>query len=267
MAALALLAPASARAQYGAPDMSSSAIGENYHFEVSGNFWNPDLFGQISSEQFGLIGSQIDFLTDLGYAKTRFKDLRIVLRPSKKSKLRIQYTPIEYESSTTFNRSIVFNGIAFPISVPIESAFAWKVWRFGYEYDFLYKSRGYVGLLLEGRYTQMDARLATNSPLFSQQINEFATAKAPLPAIGVVGRAYVLPQVAVNFEVSGFKLPDIDPDYKANYFDWDIYGTVNFTNNFGAQIGWRRVTNLLIIENDMGDVRFQGFWFGGAVRY
>src|SRR5688572_22067021 len=66
MAALALLAPASARAQYGAPDMSSSAIGENYHFEVSGNFWNPDLFGQISSEQFGLIGSQIDFLTDLG---------------------------------------------------------------------------------------------------------------------------------------------------------------------------------------------------------
>jgi hypothetical protein len=267
VAAFALLAPASARAQYGAPDMSSSAIGENYHIEVSGNLWSPDLFGQISSEQFGLVGSKIDFETDLAYTKTRFRDVRIVLRPSKKSKFRIQYTPIEYEASTAFSRSIVFNGIAFPLSVPIESAFAWKVWRFGYEYDFLYKSRGYVGLLLEGRYTTMDARLATNSPLFSQQINEFATAKAPLPAIGVVGRAYVLPSVAINFEVSGFKLPDIDPKYKADYFDWDIHGTVNLTNNFGVQVGWRKVTNLLIIEDDMGDVRFQGIWFGGAVRY
>ena len=267
VAALAAGAPMAAHAQYSAPSTTTAALGERYHFEVSGNFWNPDLFGQISSEQFGLVGSTIDFTEDLGYVKTRFRDLRIVLRPSQKSKFRIQYTPVEYEAETTFSRSIVFNGIAFPLSVPVESRFGWKVWRFGYEYDFVYKSRGYVGLLLEGRYTQMDARLTTNSPLFSTQIDEFATAKAPLPAIGVVGRAYVLPEVAINFELSGFKLPDIDPKYKADYFDWDIYGTVNLTNNFGVQAGWRKLTNLLVIENDMGDVRFQGLWFGGAVRY
>ena len=263
----ALALPATARAQYGAPDASSSAIGENYHVEVSGNLWNPDLFGVISSEQFGLIGSKIDFATDLGYAKTRFKDLRIVLRPSKKAKFRIQYTPVEYESSTTFTRNIVFNGINFPVSVPVETSFGWKVWRLGYEYDFLYKSRGFVGVLLEGRMTTMDAHLKTNSPLFSSQINEFATAKAPLPAIGVVGRAYVLPEVAINFELSGFKLPNIDPKYQANYFDWDLNGTVNITNNFGVQLGWRKVTNLLVIEKDSGDLRFQGIWFGAAVRY
>lgn len=267
LAALVVFAPASAFAQYGAPDASSTAVGENYHVEFSGNFWNPDLFGQISSEQFGLVGTKIDFLDDLGFAKTRFRDMRIVLRPSKKAKFRIQYTPIEYEAETTFKRNIVFNGISFPLSVPVESAFAWKVWRFGYEYDFLYKSRGFVGLLLEGRYTQMDARLATNSPLFSSQISEFATAKAPFPAIGVVGRAYVLPEVAINFEVSGFKLPDVDPKYKADYFDWDIHGTVNITNNFGVQVGWRKMTTLLVIEDDSGDLRFQGLWFGGAVRY
>jgi len=273
LVAVALLLPATARAQYTAPDLTTDAIGEDYHFEVSGNFWSPSLAGQITSEQFGLIGSQIDFLTDLDYAKTRFKDLRIVLRPSQKSKFRIQYTPIEYEAATTFSRNIVFNGIAFPVNVPIESSFGWKVWRFGYEYDFVYQPRGYVGLLLEARYTQLDARLATNSPLLSPQIDEFATAKAPLPAIGIVGRAYVLPELALNFELSGFRLPNIDPRedgtprYQANYFDWDINGTVNLTNNFGVQVGWRRVTTLLVIDDDGGDLKFQGLWFGAALRY
>jgi hypothetical protein len=265
--AAALLLPVSAWAQYGAPDLDDRAMGEDYHIEVSGNFWNPTLFGQISSEQFGLIGTDIDFENDLAYTQTRFKDFRIVLRPTKKAKFRIQYTPIEYESSTSFDRNIVFNGIAFPLSVPIETAFAWKVWRFGYEYDFFYRSRGFVGLLLEGRYTQMDARLTTNSPIFSPQIDEFATAKAPLPAIGIVARAYPLREVAINFEVSGFKIPDVDPKYQANYFDWDINGTVNITNNVGVQVGWRKVTTLLVIEEDSGDVKFQGLWFGAALRY
>lgn len=263
----ALAVPATARAQYGAPDLSGSAVGEKYHVEFTGTLWNPDLFGQISSEQFGLIGSRIDFLGDLGYAKTRFKDMRIVLRPSRKSKFRIQYTPIQYESETRFNRSIVFNGIAFPVSVPIESSFGWKVWRFGYEYDFLYKSRGFVGMLLEARYTQFDARLKTNSPIFSPAIDEFTSLKAPLPALGIVGRAYPLPQLALNFEVSGFKLPDVDPKYKADYFDWDVSGTFNVTNNVGVQMGWRKMTNFINIEKDLGDVRFQGLWFGAALRY
>src|SRR5687767_9716895 len=126
---LGLLSPTVAQAQYGAPDLSSDALGERYHVEVSGSFWNPNLFGEISSEQFGLVGSTISFTDDLGYERKRFKDLRIVLRPSRKSKFRIQYTPIEYEQQTTLRRNIVFNGIVFPVSVPVESSFAWKVWR------------------------------------------------------------------------------------------------------------------------------------------
>jgi hypothetical protein len=265
--AATVLVPAAAHAQYSAPDLDSRAMGEDYHIEVSGNFWNPTLFGEISSEQFGLIGSKIDFLSDLDYTQTRFRDLRIVLRPTKKAKFRIQYTPIEYTSETSFARTIVFNGIAFPVSVPIESSFGWKIWRLGYEYDFLYTSRGFVGMLLEARYTQMDARLATNSPIFSPQIEEFATAKVPLPAIGLVARAYPLREVAINFEVSGLKIPEVDEKYQGRYFEWDINGTVNITNNVGVQLGWRKMTTELVIENDTGDLRFQGLWFGAALRY
>lgn len=263
----ALMLPTAAHAQYEAPSLTNTAIGEKYWVEVTGSLWSPDMSGKISSEQFGLVGTTIDFNDDLGYSATRFRDLRIVLRPTKKAKFRIQYTPIRYEADTTFTRTIVFNGIAYPLGVPIESSFDWKVWRFGYEYDFLYKSRGFVGVLAEVRYTQMDARLATNSPAISPRYNEFTTAKAPLPALGVVARAYPLQALAINFELSGMKMPDIARDYQGNYVEWDLNGTFNVTNNVGLQMGWRQATTYLSIERDLGDLRFNGLWFGAALRY
>jgi hypothetical protein len=188
-----------------------------------------------------------------------------VLRPARKHRFRLQNTPIEYIATNTLRRTITYNGLNFPATIPITSEFSWKVWRFGYEYDFLYKSRGFVGVLLEGRYTQFTSSLATISPLLAA--SEFTSAKGPLPAIGLVARGYVAPNVAINFEVSGFKIPDIKPEYQANYYDWDIHGTVNLTNHAGVQVGWRRMTTFINVERDTGDFKFQGMWFGAAVRF
>lgn len=274
-AALFLLLPAAAHAQYGGTETSDFAIGEKYWIEASAALWKPDVSGQISSEQFGLIGTNIDFVDDLGYAETRFKDFKIVLRPTRKAKFRIQYTPVQYAAETTFTRNIVFNGIAYPLGVPIESSFDWKVWRFGYEYDFIYRSRGYVGVIAEVRYTQMNAQLATNSPAISPRYDEFTSVKAPLPAFGLAGRVYPLPALAVNFEMTGMKLPDPGEDNNANYLDWykasyydvDINGTFNVTNNVGVQAGWRKMKTDLEIDLDTGNLQFQGFWFGAVLRY
>lgn len=259
--AMAGVAPAAAHAQDRFFKPGTPAIGENYHFEVSGTLWNPSLAGIVSSDQFGIAGTQIDFVKDLGFEKTRFKDLRIVVRPSKKVRFRIQYTPVEYTSTALLTREIVFNGIKFPVSIPVQADFAFKVWRFGYEYDAFYTSRGFVGVLLEARYTRLSATLT------SALADEYTIAKAPLPAVGVVARAYVLPEVAIDFEFTGFKIPTIAKKYDANYSDWDLHGTVNVNNNVGLQIGWRRSRTYLGIDRSTGDLKFQGLWFGAAVRY
>jgi hypothetical protein len=255
------LAPATSLAQYKAPELRTEALGEKYHVEVAGTLWAPSLFGVISSEQFGIIGDEIDFKNDLGFKRTRFKDLRIVLRPGQKHRFRVQYTPVLYTAETTLNRSVIFNGQLYPVSLPIQSTFGWKVWRLGYEYDFYYSPRGFVGVLVEARMTELTAELR------SLIADESTLAKGPLPAIGGVGRVYILPELAINFELSGFKVPDIDEEYKANYFDWDIHGTFNVNRYVGVQVGWRRMTTFLNIENDLGDTKFQGMWFGGVVRY
>ena len=264
LTALALAAPAAAFAQYSAPEVDNRAIGEKYHVELAGTLWNPTVSGVIASEQFGIAGTQIDLVNDLGFVQTRFGDLRLVLRPSKKAKFKIQYTPLTYTAQSTLNRSVVFNGINFPLHVPVQSQFDWKVLRLGYEYDFVYLPRGFVGVLLEARITQFDATLS--SPVLGEP--EFTSAKAPLPAIGIVGRGYVLPNLALNFELTGAKLPDnLVKDAAAHYYDWDIGGTFNVTNNVGIQAGWRKMTTFLDYQHDLGNLDFQGMWFGAVVRY
>jgi hypothetical protein len=261
--ALSAATPSVARAQTTDPSAGPRpAVGERYHVEVSGNLWNPNLLGMVSSEQFGILGSDIDFVGDLGYERTRFRDLRIVVRPGQKHRFRVQYTPVRYEAETILTRPIVFNGVKFETNIPVNSEFNWRVWRLGYEWDFLYRPRGFVGVLFDVRHTTMEAEISSIITA-----TEYTRARAPLPAIGIVGRAYVIPEVAVNFEVSGFRLPDVDPKYQANYFDWDIHGTFNVNEHVGLQLGWRKVSTYLAIESDKGDLQVKGMWFGAAVRY
>lgn len=264
---LGLLVPSAAAGQFRVPDGGFRPIGERYHVEVAGTFWNPALTGGITSDSFESIGDVIDFGSDLGYDRSRLKDFRLVLRPSQRIRLRLQHTPVRFASETVFNREIVVKGTSFPVSVPIVSDFGWTVWRVGFEYDFLYRPRGFVGILLEARHTQLDARLATDTPFFSPPLEALIVAKAPLPAVGVVGRGYLLPNVAVNVEVSGFRVPRINDQMEATYVEWDVHGTLNLNEFVGVQVGWRRMTTFLSADGDEGDVRFRGLWFGGALRY
>ena len=260
VAALAL--PTTALAQAGDRKSSTRAIGEEYHVELAGGYWRPSVAGIVASEQFGITGTDIDFVSDLGFKRTRFGDTRLVLRPSRKSRFRFQYTPVTFTAESMLPREVVFNGIRYPVNLPLRSSFDWTVYRAGYEYDFFYSDRGFLGFLIEARYTEMAASL--RSPLN----DEASSAKGPLPAFGLVGRAYPLKNISISAEVSGFQLPKgIDEDYDANYVDIDIYGTVNFTHHFGVQAGWRKMHTFLKIEKDKGDFTFQGLWFGGAVRF
>lgn len=261
VAAIVLL-PAPAGAQTAGPFPSTSAIGEQYRVELSGGIWNPSVFGTISvtNTRIEAEGTTINFVDDLGFTQKQFSDVRLVLRPGKKHKFRVQYTPVSYAAESTFSRDIVFNGILYPVNMPVHSSFDWKVWRFGYEYDIVYHNLGYIGLLIEGRYTEMSASL--KSPVN----DEFTRARAPLPALGIVMRIHPIPSLSLTGEISGFKIPDIE-DYKANYSDIDIYATFNVLRNVGVQAGWRRMQTFLEIEGDKGDIKFTGLWFGGAVRF
>ena len=128
-----------AHAQYGARPMgsTSSAVGEDYHAEVSLGFWTPERDIQVASQSLGIIGTTIDAVTDLGFKSETFLVWNVVLRPSKKFKFRFGYTPIKYEAESVLTRDIIFNGQKYTVGIPVTSDLDWKVWKMGIQYDFV----------------------------------------------------------------------------------------------------------------------------------
>lgn len=256
---LLLAVPASAQYQ----GLSEPATGETYRVEIAGALFNPSPTLLITSEGLGIPGDQIDFVREFELEDKTFKQLRIVLRPGKKHKFRYEFVPIRYENETTISRSFVFNGQRFNVSLPVLAELKWNAMRFSYEWDFVYTDYGYVGLVLDLKYTDVEAAL-TNSLIG----REFARAQAPIPAIGGTGRVYVVPNVSITGEFTMFRLPEgIDEDYRARYYDFDLYGTVNFTDHFGVQVGYRSLSVFYEIESDAGDLKMKGLYFGGALRF
>ncbi len=254
--------PSSVSAQSDTQTPSDRATGETYHVEIGGMFWRPGPEVTITSESLGIIGSTIDFVTDLGIEKQSFKQLKIVLRPSTRTKFRFEYTPISYTTEAILRRPLIFNGISYPIALPVNTELEWKAYRFGFEFDFVYGNRGFVGVLLEAKYTHVEATLSNVID------TEFVRARAPIPAIGFIGRGYPVSNISITGEFSFFKLPEsINEDYRAKYYDFDLYGTLNFTDNFGAQFGYRSFDVFYHVDSDEGELQLKGLYFGGVVRF
>ncbi|MGH9387506.1 MAG: hypothetical protein ACRD2N_24865 [Vicinamibacterales bacterium] len=239
-------------------------VGDAYHIEAAYGWWNAEPQLIINSEALGIIGSDIDLIQDLGIAKKRLRKFNLTLRPGTKHKFRFEYVPITYEADTVLRRSFVFNGQQYNVGLPVQTVAQFKTSRFGYEYDFLYMKRGFAGVLLDVKYTDVNVEL--RSPLRSQP--EFTKAVAPIPTIGFVGRGYVAPNVSITGELSFFRVPDnVSDEFDGSYTDFDLYSTFNFNRYVGAQVGFRTVSVSYLVDLDQGELKFKGLYFGGVIRY
>lgn len=252
------VAPASA--QFRPP--ADPATGESFHVELAFAYWNADPTLIVSSESLGIIGSDVDLVEDLGIEQKRLPEFRVVLRPARKHKFRFHYLPVKYEAAAVLEREFVFNGQRYRVGLPVNTTADLTTYRFGYEYDFIARDRGFLGVLLDLKYT--DVSVALDSPIGA----EFTEQAAPIPTIGAVGRGYLTPNVAIGGEVTFFKIPEnLADEYQGRYLDYDLYGLANFTNNVGAQIGYRSIDVSYAVDLDSGTLNFDGWYVAGIVRF
>ena len=267
-AAVLLVMAVPASAQYKPRPLDDPATGESYHIEGSIGFWFPssDLTVASSGSGFltGIGGTSISAENDLGMPSSqRLPEFELVLRPAQRHKLRAQYIPISQTGAVTLNRTIVFNGQAYQIGIPLQSTLDWKAARFSYEFDFISNNRGFGGFIIEAKYT--DVRVELDAPTFN--LAEFASARAPIPALGGIGRVYVVPNISITGELTAFKLPSIEDKYAGHYVDVDIYGTLNFTNKIGVKGGFRSLNMGYLIKQDTGDFTMNGLYLAAVLRY
>lgn len=259
---VACSAPAYAQSTHAAS--GTPATGEKYHIEGSAGLWFPRAAISIESESLGIAGDLIDFKKDLGLVDQHFGEIQAILRPAKKHKFRFEFLPINYNQEHTITRTIKFNGQAYTIGVPVISSLKWNAYRFGYEYDFISRSRGFAGFIFEAKYTDVLATLAIAPPATT---SEFAHAQAPVPSIGGIVRVYVVPNISITGELSGIDIPTIQDKYKAHYADFALYGTLNLINNFGVQAGYRSLDVGYLFKTDTGSFTLKGLYFGVVARY
>lgn len=263
LGALSLLGSApEAAAQYQRP--GSPVVGEEYHIEASYAWWNAQPSLIVNSESLSILGTDVNLIEDLGIKKHRLGKFNLVLRPAKKHRLRFERLPIQYEADSTVRRSFVFNGQSFNVGLPVRTQASFDTYRIGYEYDFLYFTKGFVGAMVDLKYTNVSVDIT--SPIGA----EFTKAAAPIPTFGFIARAYPIPNVAITAETSFFRVPEslaeqLEGD--GSYTDFDINATYNVNRFFGAQAGYRRVNIFYDVDLDSGTLKFTGLYFGGVVRY
>jgi hypothetical protein len=259
---------ARAEAQFSVPD---PAPAENFNVELGLMFWSPDPGIEIQTGGLAALGvARVDFVQEFGLLDDRFTEFRAVLKAGRKHKFRVSHVNFGYNQQTTLQRTISFGGATFPVAVPVTADLNWDLWRFGYEFDFVAADRGVIGFITELKHNHLTADLSATG--FGTEVSDVT---APIITLGGIVRVYPHRTFSVTAEYTGFKvfgwvrtLTDrIAEDLEASMSDFDIYGTINFGRNVGVQVGYRSLTADYAVEEDEGDLKMQGVYFGGVVRF
>jgi hypothetical protein len=259
LAAMAAAFPA--EAQFNVPQPGPP--GEDYRFELGIAFWSPEPELVIRFDGPAGIGSDVDFVEEFGIEKERFREYRGVLKPGRKHKIRFDYVPFRYEAETIIQRTFTFGGQVYTVGLPAEADVTWNLWKIGYEWDFFSGSGGFAGLLVDVKYNKVQAEIS--SPVLGV---ELAEANAPVPGIGGIARGYFSKNFSVTGEFTMFKMLDsISEEIDGNFYDFDVYATINLGRNAAAQGGYRSLTVDYLLDEDFGNLKMKGFYFGGLARF
>jgi hypothetical protein len=233
--------------------------GERFHVELATMWWWASPTFELQSGSLADTGvSTVDFTTTFGLTRERFSDLRVVGKIARKHRLRFSYLPIRYEQSAVLSLPITFDDRVF--RGPASASIKWDLWRFGYQWNFITRPRGFLGLIGELKYNDFDAAASAGVVGAAQDV------RAPIPTVGVAGRAYVHPNVAISGEFSGLKIPQ-NNSFGGSFFDLDISATANVGRHFGVQGGYRAVSTDYLIDLDRGNLAVKGVYVGVVSRF
>jgi hypothetical protein len=244
-------------------NVSDPAPGENFNVELGAMFWTPTPTLIVQTGALAAFGdTRVDFVREFGIEDKRFTEFRFVAKAGRKHKIRFNYLPVEYTQTATLSRTITFGDRTFIVGVPATADLEWKMWKVGYEWDFVARDRGFFGVIAELKHNEVNASLSSTFGV------EAAEAKAPVPTIGVIGRGYPHRMVSITGEFTGFKLPDsLSDEFEASLYDFDIYATVSLGRHLGVQGGYRSLRAEYLVDEDAGELELKGPYFGGVIRF
>ncbi len=165
--------------------------------EVDGRYWFTNLSSEIQS---GTTGTNVNFTDDLGLDDSKgFFEGRISLGVLG-HRVRYGFMPMKWDGSGTTTQSVTFGGQTYSASTAVDSEINVKYHRLGYIYNFIDVLNNRLGIIVEAKYLDIDAKIKSSTVEATESIG------IPIPTVGVTGQVGLPFLFSVGGEVTGIAL-------------------------------------------------------------
>ena len=141
--------------------------------ELEARYWLAEPSGTVEVHEGGL-GTTIDLEGDLGIEEDEPVEVRLTVRPSRRTQIRLAWTNLSFDGDNVLSRTIEFGGQTFSFSTRVVSHLDVDYARAGFAWQFLSNREGTfrLGPLVEVKGFRGEASIAAPDLPFPAQESE-----------------------------------------------------------------------------------------------
>jgi hypothetical protein len=172
---------------------------ENYNLELEGRYWKPKLDSTVKIVDNN-IGTDVNLVNDLGLEERKdFGEGRLQIKFFNHNKFNFSYLPLKWDADQVLTRTIQFEGKTYAAGTRVQSDLDLKLFKAGYEFDFLAGKQGFLGLTFDVLVADTNIQLRAASLAIDEKYGK----TLPIPMIGVSGRLNLVKWMGFTAKVSG----------------------------------------------------------------
>ena len=229
-------------------------------FELTGRYWIPQMGSRIRVVVSGF-GTDIDARGDLGMPDTNFPIGGFTWQHGR-SRLRFDYTPIEYSGDQAVNRTLVFRGRTYTGGTRVVSDIQAQHLQLSWSYQFVNVHEGAfrLGPIVEANGFLLHGSLA--APELGTAFQQTEDLNAGLPTVGLALDIQPHRRVDIYGQVSGMQAGSY------GYFvESDSGVKVRPWKRVLLTAGYRTFNLHVESSNDFAHLRLRGPFVGAGLRF
>jgi hypothetical protein len=228
--------------------------------EFTGRYWMPQMGARIRVEAGGL-GADIDARSDLGMPDTNFPKVDFTWQHGR-SRVRFDYTPIDYTGDQTVTRTVVFRGREYTAGTRVVSELEVRHLQLSWAYQFvnLHEGRFRIGPMVEAEGFLMRGSLA--APNLPTPFSQTEDLKAGIPTVGLAMDIQPHRAVDIFAQVAGMQAGSY------GYFVGSDSGVkVRAWKHLLLTAGYRTFNMHIESTPDFARIRIRGPFVGAGFRF
>lgn len=241
--------------------LAAGAQQQQSNVELEARLWSAALTGTVEVREGGL-GTTIDLEDDLGIEDDEPVELRLTLRPSRRTQVRLAWTNLSFDGDEVLSRTIEFGGQTFTFSSRVVSQLDVDYARAGFAWQFLSNRDGTfrLGPLVEVKGFRGEASIA--APELPFPAAESEELEGAFGAVGAVLDIEAGRWVQVFAE--GSYVVEADD---AEGTDLEAGIRVLFAERLAAVVGYRSFSVEAAEDDDEFDLDIEGPYVGLTLRF